>query len=73
MNLTLSFSAFGLVVFVLPMLINIVYVLFPPAGAPTPSNDTSRPLEIIEKLSRLAYLLAIVCLEDRNPVNFRGA
>lgn len=73
MNLTLSFSEFGLVVFVLPMLINIVYALFPPAGDSTPSGDTSRPLEIIEKLSRLAYLLAIACLKDRRSVNFRSA
>ena len=32
MNLKVSFSWFGLVIFALPMLINIAYVMFPPVG-----------------------------------------
>ena len=32
MNLKISFSWIGLVIFTLPMLINIVYAIFPPNG-----------------------------------------
>lgn len=40
MNLTVSFSWAGLVVFTLPMLINIAYVLFPPVEKTEPAAVT---------------------------------
>ena len=42
MNLKLSFSWVGLAVFALPMLINIAYVLFPPAGKGEPAAPAAR-------------------------------
>ena len=56
----LSFSWIGLVVFLLPMLINVVYALCPPADAPKTSAPVTRWIEWIEKISRVAYLLALV-------------
>ena len=69
MNLTKSLSIPGVVIYTLP----IIITLFSPASDPTSPDDTAHPLETIEKLSRLAYLLIIVYLEDRNPVDFRSA
>ena len=56
MNLTVSFSWAGLVVFTLPMLINIAYVLFPPVEKTEPAAVT-RWVELVEQGSRMAYLV----------------
>ena len=58
MNLKISFSWIGLVVFALPMLINLVYAAFPPADEPQPPAPVMRWVEIVEQASRIAYLLA---------------
>lgn len=50
MNLKLSFSWVGLVIFALPMLINIAYALFPPAGEASPAKSTERWLEAVENV-----------------------
>lgn len=68
MNLRLSFSWVGLVIFVLPMLINIVYAIFPPVGVTGTDRQAAIPrlLEITEQASRIAYLLAITFLVSRD-------
>lgn len=73
MNLKLSFSWVGLVVFALPMLINIAYAVFPPAGAAPAAKTVTRWVEAVEQISRIAYLLALVFLViDRPPRTGRG-
>ena len=47
----LSFSWIGLVVFLLPMLINVVYALCPPADAPKTSAPVTRWIEWIRENS----------------------
>lgn len=73
MNLNVSFSWIGLVVFVLPMLINIAYAIFPPSGKAEQTVAVTRWIEMVEQISRIAYLLAITLLVSRNPINFRSA
>lgn len=73
MNLKVSFSWIGLVVFVLPMLINIAYAIFPPSGKAEQTVAVTRWIEMVEQISRIAYLLAITLLVNRNPINFRSA
>ena len=73
MNLKISFSWIGLVVFALPMLINLVYAAFPPAGEPQPPAPVTRWVEIVEQASRIAYLLAVTFLVSRKPVSVRSA
>ena len=72
MNLKISFSWIGLVVFALPMLINLVYAAFPPAGEPQPPAPVMRWVEIVEQASRIAYLLAVTFLVSRTPVSVRS-
>lgn len=72
MNLKISFSWIGLVVFALPMLINLVYAAFPPAGGPQPPVSVTRWVEIVEQASRIAYLLAVTFLVSRKPVSVRS-
>lgn len=73
MNLQISFSWIGLVAFALPMLINLVYAAFPPAGEPQPPAPVTRWVEIVEQTSRIAYLLAVTLLVSRKPVSVRSA
>ena len=73
MNLKVSFSWVGLVVFALPTLINIAYVMFPPAGEAKPPAPVTHWVEIVEQVSRIAYLLAVTLLVSRRPVSWRSA
>lgn len=73
MNLKVSFSWVGLVVFALPMLINIAYVMFPPAGEAKPPAPVTHWVEIVEQVSRIAYLLAVTLLVSRRAVSWRSA
>lgn len=72
MNLKLSFSWVGLVVFALPMLINIAYAVFPPVGKAEQGAVVSHWIEIVEQISRIAYLAAITLLVSREPIQFQS-
>ena len=69
-NVKLGFSWSGLIVFLLPMIINIVYVILPPKNAPTTQQETNKILEIIEQSTRILYMLAIVFLVCKEKVDF---
>ena len=71
MNLRVSFSWIGLVIFALPMLVNIAYVMFPPADK-TEGTAAAHWIELVEKISRIAYLLAITLLVSGKFVSFRS-
>lgn len=73
MNLKLSFSWVGLVIFALPMLINIAYALFPPAGEASPAKSTPRWLEAVEDVSRIAYLIVITFFVGEKPLDLKSA
>ena len=72
MNLKVSFSWIGLVIFALPMLINIAYVLFPPAGKAEQAAAVTHWIEIVEQISRIAYLFAVMLLVSRENLSFRS-
>ena len=68
MNLKASFSWFGLVIFALPMLINIAYVMFPPVGKAEQTVTVTHWIEIVEQISRIAYLFAVTLLVSPMPL-----
>ena len=72
MNLKLSFSWIGLVVFALPMIINIAYAVFPPTKKAEQTAAAARWIEIVEQISRIAYLAAITLLVSRKAVGIRS-
>ena len=72
MNLKISFSWIGLVVFALPMLINIAYAVFPPAEKAEQSAVVTRWIELVEQVSRMVYLFAVTLLVSRESVDFRS-
>lgn len=72
MNLKVAFSWAGLVIFALPMLINIAYAVFPPNGKAEQTAAIPHWIEMIEQVSRIAYLLAITLLVSREPIRPQG-
>ena len=72
MNLKVSFSWIGLVIFALPMLINIAYVMFPPAEKAGQTAAVTHWVGIVEQISRIAYLLAVTLLVSRENLSFRS-
>ena len=70
MNLKVSFSWIGLIVFVLPMLINIAYVALPPTEKIEKTVTVTHWVEIVEKISRAGYLFAITFLVSRESIQF---
>ena len=68
----LSFSRLGLVLFVLPMLINLAYVMFPPAEEAKADGAVPRWVEGIEQISRIAYLFAVTLLVSPENLSFRS-
>ena len=72
MNLKVSFLWIGLVIFVLPMLINIAYVMFPPVGKAEQTAAVTHWIEIVEQISRIAYLFAVMLLVSRDACSFQS-
>lgn len=73
MNPEFPFSWIGLVIFALPMLINIAYVAFPPAEQTERAASVPRWVELVEQSSRIAYLLAITLWSSREAASLRSA
>ena len=72
MSLKVSFTWIGLVVFALPMLINIAYAIFPPAEKSNHTAKVPRWVEIVEQVSRIAYLFAITLLVSQRQLSFHS-
>lgn len=81
MNLKISFSWVGIVIFVLPMIINIFYAVFPPAegGAKTGTESNIKTsasnlkwLEIVENVSRIVYLIVLTFLVSKKPLDLKS-
>lgn len=62
----LSFSWVGLVVFALPMLINVIYAIFPPTGDVGQIKNVTKWVEVIENVSRIAYLILMTFLVNKD-------
>lgn len=63
-------SWIGIVIFALPMLINIVYVLLPPANAPEEPAKVSRGIEFVEQATRMLYMLTICFLVSQRKIHY---
>ena len=72
MNLKVSLSWIGLVIFALPMLVNIAYAAFPPTEKAEPDAAVTHWIEIVEQVSRIAYLFALTLLVSRDKLSFRS-
>lgn len=60
----------GLIIFLLPMVINIFYVIFPPKQTKEPISLKMPVLEAIEQGTRIAYVMAICILVSNSKVDY---
>ncbi|WP_075720445.1 hypothetical protein [Roseburia sp. 499] len=71
-DLRFKFSFFGFIVFMIPMLINIVYVIFPPINAVEEATNVNKIWESIEGITRVLYAIAICILVSNQKINFKS-
>ena len=65
-------SWLGIIIFALPMLINIIYAIFPPVNATAEPAQVNRIIEAVEQATRILYMLAICFLVSRKEINYRS-
>lgn len=70
MKIGLSWA--GVIIFALPMLINIIYVIFPPVNALKEPPKVNRAIEFVEQATRMLYMLAICFLVTRKEISYRS-
>jgi hypothetical protein len=70
-NFRISFSWIGAIVFLLPMIINVIYAIFPPVNAAEPAK-VNKILEIIENATRILYLFALVLLVSKQKLDYKS-
>lgn len=63
----IKFTIIGLVIFMLPMLINIVYFVLPPVDASASQNMPTKWIEMVESISRIAYAV-LICFMLKDKV-----
>lgn len=68
----IKFSLIGFIIFMLPMLINIVYFIFPPVNEPQEAEQVNRIWEMIEQVTRVLYVAAICILVSNKEINFKS-
>lgn len=74
MDVHFGFSWTGFLVFLLPMIINIFYALFPPIGRNKEAlkNKKYPVLEGIEQVSRIVFAILICILVSNRPLNYKN-
>ena len=73
MKMHLGFSFTGLIVFLLPMIINIFYVIFPPKRSGEEVQNKRFPvLEIIENVTRIAYAIILCLWISNEKLNYKS-
>lgn len=68
----IGFSIHGLVIFMLPMLINIIYALFPPTNVAEEASDANKILTGVENGSRVLFAIAICILVSKRKVDYQS-
>lgn len=68
----IQFSLTGFIIFMIPMLINIVYAILPPVNAPEETESFNKIWEIIEQATRVLYVVAICGLVSKKEINFKS-
>lgn len=71
-NMRFKFSIIGLIIFMVPMLINIVYFKYPPVNELKKTENVNHVLELIEQVSRVLYAVAICILVSNEKVNLKS-
>lgn len=71
-GMKLRLSVIGLIIFLLPMLINVVYFMLAPKGESKVESNGTNVIEIIEQGSRMLFAITICFLVSNKDVNFKS-
>ena len=71
-GMKLRLSVIGLIIFLLPMLINVVYFMLAPKGESKVESNGTNVIEIIEQGSRILFAITICFLVSNKDVNFKS-
>ena len=71
-NTKLGFSWLGLIIFILPMIINIIYAIFPPVTEGAVQGSANKYIELIEQCTRILYMISLVILVSKKEINFKS-
>lgn len=72
-NMKFKFSILGVVIFMLPMLINIVYFMYPPVNSGSAaSSNSNQIIGMVENISRALYAVAICILVSKETLDFKS-
>ena len=68
-----EFSIIGFIVFMLPMIINIIYFMYPPVNnAAAEPASVNKVVEMVEQATRVLYCLSICFLISEQKINFKS-
>lgn len=65
-----GFSWIGIIIFALPMLINVIYAVISPANAPKEPAQVNKIIEFVEQATRILYMLAICLLVSQRKIDY---
>lgn len=65
-----GFSWIGVIIFALPMLINIIYAIIPPVNAPKEPAQVNKIIEFVEQATRILYMLAVCFLVSQRKIDY---
>ena len=68
-----GFAWQGLVIFILPMIINIAYVIFPPKEGESEPNGKYPVIEAVEQSARVIYFASLCILVSDKKLSYNSA
>ncbi len=68
MQFSFGFSWIGLIIFALPMLPNLLFILLPPKAEQEPAKEGGKLLGILENAGRVAYIVLIIFLVSKKEI-----
>lgn len=60
----------GIIIFILPMIINIIYAIFPPVNALKETVQVNKIAEFVEQATRILYMLAICFVISKKEIDY---
>ena len=67
-----KFSWIGLIIFILPMLINIVFFMVHPAEEMQTNKQVNRMIEMVEQVTRMLYAIEICILVSTKKIEVKS-
>ena len=71
-NFKLGFSWIGLIIFILPMIINIIYAIFPSIANETSQGSANKYIELVEQCTRILYMISLIILVSKKEIDFKS-